>query len=145
MVDLPEDVHDAFKSGEFAVHQNPGSFNGIWSDMGVEKTVIKDSKSNGGIVGLTRKKPALIRWTLTRHIMSEYAKAMSERSGLSASTEDNNHKEDLASRRKKDEEHVTAIINHVINNMTNPFETESHPYVLVNIITGLSSQNCRRW
>jgi hypothetical protein len=27
-----------------------GSFNGIWSDMGTEKTIIKDSKGSGGIV-----------------------------------------------------------------------------------------------
>ena len=40
--------------------------------MGVEKTVIRDSKSEGGIIGLTLKKSALIRWTLTRHIMGEY-------------------------------------------------------------------------
>jgi hypothetical protein len=33
--------------------------------MATEKTIIKDSKSNGGIVGLTRKKSALIRWNIT--------------------------------------------------------------------------------
>ena len=137
MVNLPEPVHHAFEVGNFAVHQNSGSFNGIWSDMGVEKTVIKDSKSNGGIVGLTRKKASLIRWTLTRHITSEYSKAMKNRSGVATSSEDREHKEALPARQRKDEEDVTAITKHVLNNMTNPFEPESHPDVLVNISTGL--------
>ena len=36
MVNLPE-IHTAFELGDFVIHQNPGSFNGTWSDMGVEK------------------------------------------------------------------------------------------------------------
>jgi hypothetical protein len=36
-------------------------FNGIWSDMGTEKTIIKDSKGSGGIVGITNQKSALAR------------------------------------------------------------------------------------
>jgi hypothetical protein len=38
-----------FKAGFFAIRQKAGSFNGVWSDMATEKTVIKNSKSNGGI------------------------------------------------------------------------------------------------
>jgi hypothetical protein len=34
---------------------------GIWSDKGTEKTIIKDSKSSGGIVGITNQKSALVR------------------------------------------------------------------------------------
>jgi hypothetical protein len=50
--------------------------------MATEKTTIKDSKINGGIVGLTRKKSALIRWNITRHIMGHFSAAMKVRSGL---------------------------------------------------------------
>ena len=133
MLNLPREVQSAFETGEFAVRQIPGCFNGIWSDMGTEKTIIRDAKGSGGIVGLTRKKPALIRWTLTKHIMSEYTKAMRERSGLSTSAEDKGHKEVL----KRDEEHVRALTKHAVNNLTNPFEPESHPDVLINLSTGL--------
>ena len=58
---LPPDVQAAFESGQFAICQKPGKFNGIWSDMATEKTVIRDSKGRGGIVGITRQKAALIR------------------------------------------------------------------------------------
>ena len=37
-----------------------------------KNTVIRDSKCRGGIVGITRKKAALIRWSLTRHVFAEF-------------------------------------------------------------------------
>jgi hypothetical protein len=57
---LPPDVRAAFESGHFAIRQKPGKINGVWSDMATEKTVIRDSKGRGGIVGITRQKAALI-------------------------------------------------------------------------------------
>ncbi|CAG2226443.1 unnamed protein product [Mytilus edulis] len=37
MLKLPETIKSSFLSGEFAVTQKPGTFNGIWSDMAAEK------------------------------------------------------------------------------------------------------------
>lgn len=82
MLDIPVEIKAAFDAGEFAICQKTGIFNGVWSDMATEKTIIKDSKGNGGIVGLTRKKSALVRWTLTRHVLSIFGSEMQERSGL---------------------------------------------------------------
>ena len=70
------------KIESFSFTEIPGSSNGIWSDMTTEKTVIKNANGDGGIVGLTRKKPALIRWTPTRYIAAQYSAAMKERSGI---------------------------------------------------------------
>ena len=50
--------------------------------MATEKTVSKNSKGDCGIVGLTRKKPAIIRWRLTCHIATQYSATMKERSGI---------------------------------------------------------------
>ena len=56
MLELPAQIKSAFEKGEFSIRQTSGSFNGIWSDMGTEKTIIKDSKGSGGIVGITNQK-----------------------------------------------------------------------------------------
>ena len=73
MTELPEEITDAFTDGEFTVRQTEGRFKGVWwSEMGTEKTIIKDAKSESGIIRLTRKKPALVRWTLTRHLLGAY-------------------------------------------------------------------------
>ena len=44
MLALPAEVEAAFQSGDFAVRETPGRFNGIWSDLGTEKTIIRDAK-----------------------------------------------------------------------------------------------------
>jgi hypothetical protein len=49
-------IKSAFEKGEFSIRQTSGSFNGIWSDMGTDKTIMKDSKGSGGIVGITNQK-----------------------------------------------------------------------------------------
>jgi hypothetical protein len=81
MLDLHQDVKSAFESGQFAICQKQGKFNGVWSDMATEKTVIRDSKGRGGIVGITRQKSALIRWTLCRHVLADFSAEMRTRSG----------------------------------------------------------------
>ena len=47
---LPEEMKTALSEGQFSVRQTAGRFNGIPSDMGTEKTVIKDLKGKGGIL-----------------------------------------------------------------------------------------------
>ena len=39
MLPLPEEVKKAFCDGQFTYREKPGCFNGLWSDMRVEKTV----------------------------------------------------------------------------------------------------------
>jgi hypothetical protein len=62
-------------------------FNGVWPDMATEKTVIRDSKGRGGIVGITRQKSALIRWTLCRHVLADFSAEMRTRSGYTSTEE----------------------------------------------------------
>jgi hypothetical protein len=38
---------------------------------------------------------------------------------------------------KRDEEHVLAIVNHLNETMTDPFDIEAHPPCLMNISTGI--------
>ena len=81
ILDLHQDVKSAFESGQFAIRQKSGKFNGVWSDMATEKTVIIDSKGRGGIVGITKQRSALIRWTLCRHVLADFSAEMRTRSG----------------------------------------------------------------
>ena len=102
-INLPSEDESRFKTGFFAIRQKAGSFNGLWSDMATEKTIIKDSKSNGGIVGLTRKKSALIRWNITRHIVGHFSAAMKVRSGL-VTADDETHDENRSASMKRNEQ-----------------------------------------
>jgi hypothetical protein len=136
MLNIPNEVKLAFDSGEFAIHQKTGTFNGIWSDMATEKTFIKESKGNGGIVGLTRKKSALIRWTLTLHVLGHFSSEMRDRSDLATEIEAS-HEETKPAAMKRDEQQVNDLIDHIRNKMTDPFDVALHPALLINISTGM--------
>jgi hypothetical protein len=73
--------------------------------MATEKTVIRDSKGRGGIVGITRQKSALIQWTLCRHVLADFSGEMRTRSGLT-STEETVHEETKPTALRRDEAHV---------------------------------------
>ena len=138
MLELPDEVKTAFDNGQFSVRQTTGRFNGICSDMGTEKTIIRDAKGDSGIVGLTRKKPALVRWTLTRHLLSAYAKSMKERSGVGSKSQPPIHEQLSPASMARDKKHVQTLVDHMAKNMTNPFDVEGHPEdVLINISYGL--------
>ena len=57
----------------------------------MEKSVIKYSKSNGSIVGITRKNPAVMRWSLVRHITGHYVKAMIDDENTDEQSKDKQH------------------------------------------------------
>ncbi len=133
MIQLPEDLKLVLSSN-FSFHEKSGKFNGIWLDMGMEKTIIRDSKGQGGIGGLTQQRSALIRWTLTRRILGSYASVMRTRSGLSSDDNVHNiHDEPKPTAMARDEQHVTTLTKHIKECMTHPFHTEAHPDILVNI------------
>jgi len=129
MLELPAEIKPVFEKGEFSIRQTSGSFNGIWSDMGTEKTIIKDSKDSGGIVGITNQKSAFVRWTLTRHFLASFVSAMND--------SNTSHEEMKQTTLKRDEEQVQAIVNHLSETMTDPFDIEDHLPCLMNISTGM--------
>ena len=130
MLELPVEIKSAFEKGEFSIRQTSGSFNGT------EKTIIKDSKGSGGIVGITNQKSALVRWTLTRHFLASFSSAMNDRACIT-STSKTSHEEMKQKALKRDEEQVQAIVNHLNETMTDPFDIEAHPPCLMNISTGM--------
>ena len=75
MLRLPEttpEVHALSDSGKHVVRRSSsGSFNNVWTDLGLEQSVVKDSKPRkGGIIGISRQESATLKWCLTGHVHS---------------------------------------------------------------------------
>ena len=137
MLNLPGDVKAAFDRGEFAVKQTSGSYKGVWSDLGTETTIVYDAKEDSGIVGLTRKKAALILWVICRHLLSAYIKSMADRSGLRC-TETTAHAQLSPPSMKRGELDSQKMYEYIQESMTDPFSPQDHPEkVLINISMGL--------
>ena len=61
---------------------------------------------------------------------------MNDRAGIT-STSNTSHEEMKRTALKRDEEQVQAIVNHLNQTMTDPFDIEAHPPCLMNISTGM--------
>ena len=98
---------------------------------------IQDSKGSGEIVNITRQKSALIRWSLTRHVLADFSSEMKERSGSISVSEHTVHDKTKPACLKRDEEHVQLLLQHLQQSMTDPFNVTVHPNLLINISTGM--------
>jgi hypothetical protein len=61
---------------------------------------------------------------------------MNDRAGIT-STSNTSHEEMKQTALKRDEEQVQAIVNHLNETTTDPFDIEVHPPYLMNISTGM--------
>ncbi|KAJ8677268.1 hypothetical protein QAD02_013055 [Eretmocerus hayati] len=106
--------------------------------MDVEMSGIRDGKGDGGILRFTLRDDAVIRWTLTRSVVGEYARNMNLRCGLHTDdTYDFVHEQNLPSPLKRDEKDVLTVMKHISHRMTNPFDTiDCQPHFL-NISNGI--------
>lgn len=57
----------AFSSGEFSVQRVRQPFSQVAVDMAIEQTVNRDTKTSGGIIGISTNTAASQRWLLTAH------------------------------------------------------------------------------
>jgi hypothetical protein len=101
------------KKASFPLDKHPAASMVFGVKWALKKTIIKDSKGSGGIVGITNQKSALVRWTLTRHFLASFISAMNERAGIT-STSNTSHEEMKQTTLKRDEEQVQAIVNHFL-------------------------------
>ena len=103
----------------------------------MESTIIRDAKGIGGLVGMTRKEPAVMQWILTRHYLGEYSSSFRERSHHRDSKH-MDHEQLHPAAMKLDEKHASMMLSHLENNMTHPFRPDDHPdNILINISTGM--------
>lgn len=136
-------VHQELVTGNHAVSRSNQPFAQVWTDMALEQSINLDSKTKGGIVGITQKPGALERWFLTSHERALITTSMKEMCGLQDSDRVGTHKEAGTNRRKRDEGDVMKILSTVTSGlMTNPFclddEDDGDSRIpLTNIATGV--------
>ena len=95
-------VHNEFVKGHHPVKRTPNSkFNQVWTDMGIEQTINRESKTKGGIIGFSPKEGAVDRWYLTAHERSAITSATKEMSGVQEAGSSSSHKEGSVSRKRR--------------------------------------------
>ena len=147
MLLLPEtapEVHGLFDSGKHVVRRSSsGSFNNVWTDLGLEQSVVKDSKSRkGGITGISRQESAALKWYLTVHVRSVITRNFKSFCQLN-DVEEPIHRSLTKPMIMKDEQDIQSITSVIMHRLGNPFTIASDveelekPVPLINMATGV--------
>lgn len=126
------DIYEDMANGGFVVNrQNQYGFSNVAVDQTIEQTLNRDSKTKGGLTGMTLRKGAVHRWILSypaRAAISNVCRVMAGKTDASRSRKDIDH-----SRIQADEMAVRNVLS-TINAMCNPFTIEEDG--IVNLSTG---------
>ena len=82
--------------------------------MALEQTINLNSKTRGGIIGITQKESALERWFLTSHERASITSATKGLCYLDDTDKVGTHKEAGSRRQQRDEADVRKVLNTII-------------------------------
>lgn len=138
MKTLPEELKTPFKQGYFTVKRSLGKFNSVATDHALEQSLIRSSKVQGGLIGITKNENAMLKWSTLYHYKASVTKDLQEYCyAFEDPTGDSDiqlHKESGSFRVERDEVDVQYIMKFLLDN-DNPFE--SSPAPLRNIVNGI--------
>ena len=129
------DVYNEVAAGNHTISRSGQPLLQVSTDMALEQSINTDSKSRGGLFGISQIPSALERWFLTIHERASITSALKAMYGLQDG-EQASHKEAAARRVKRDEEDVKKMMGCFSSGlMTDPFTHDSDE--LLNIATGV--------
>ena len=74
---LPANVLEYFMKGAHVMRHRPGLWNGLWSDMFIETTLMRYGHGKAGIIGITLKPETLKTWALSLHVCGKLLEDLS--------------------------------------------------------------------
>ena len=117
------DVYKEFAERNHSISRAGQPFSQVSTDMALEQSINADSKSSGGVIGISQSPLALERWFLTIHERASITSASKAMFGLQDGGQAS-HKE-AAPRRVRRDEGVKKMISCFSSSlMTNPFNLD---------------------
>ena len=122
-------ISDSFLAGDFVVQrQDRYGFAQIACDIAIEQTCNRDSKTKGGMKGLTLKKGAVNRWLLSHH---QRVAIMKECKLMAGKDQEGRARKDLDKARiERDEQDLQNLVA-TIQAMVNPFENKGEDLISI--------------
>ena len=131
MEQLPQEVLEEFKKGNFVVKWNASKFNQVSPDHSLE-WLNGIRKRGGGIVGITKTPSALSRWALSYNLRSQIADATHQMFGLDQEDQFS-HNESTPGRKDRDKKDESSLLTRL--KQFKVFSPPEHQACLYNIAT----------
>ena len=119
--------------GKFTVHQIPGPFNGVWTDLALEQTYNKEGKTSL-LKGISQSSEARNKYIQTVPAMTKVSEAV--KSMVHMDTRISKHHGESVLQSKDDLQVVVKIQDSITRGMVDPFSSDTDKTLLVNIVTG---------
>ena len=139
MLELPvkhPELYQHFVSGFHTVSRckKESKFNCVSTDMALEQSMNRHSKTKGGIVGVSQDLNAVEKWTLTSHLRATVHSNFKEICGM---TQINQEKELTSKAIATSDKCVKSIVEVIDDQFVNPFTfSNTEKTVLINIVSG---------
>ena len=129
-----------FNNGLFTIRRNSAMFwSGTWTDMTIEQCLMRSGKTSGGLINVTHKDSARMKWLLSAHIVAQYSDALRALTQVQTGTWSEQHRDMTLSGRKHDHEDLHKFT--LFLQQHSPF-CQADKTSLVNIATGVVA-DCR--
>ena len=116
-----------FQKDNFSVRRVPGKFNRLPADQVIEKTVNRNQKGPGGIIGFSTKEGTVQRWILTSHFAARLISQMEDSLQL---TKSEKAPKDLTPKRVSYVESKIESCTQILQSWAPIFEDEKNLYSL---------------
>ena len=111
-------------SGGHTVSSSSQPIAQVWTDMALEQSINADSKSKGGIIGISQSSAALSRWLMTVHDRASITAALKQMYDLQ--TSDHTAHKEAAMKRVKRDKHVQRLLTCFMSGlMADPFSLDT--------------------
>ena len=113
----------------------------VWTNLALELSINRDSKTKGGLIGSTRSDSTMNRWLLVSHFRADIVAITKKMCSISEESDGSKaHKETGLSCVSRDETDVQKLMKVFQEQLLNPFLVDDHKTDLVmNIASGMTS------
>lgn len=114
-----------------------GAFSQVAIDQCIAQTLNRNTKTSGGIIGISQRAGAVQRWIVTAHLRADFTRQCKRLAGMFSDGIDIAvHKQARAASVKNDEEDVKKVVGYLQTLQVNPFDTDTS---LVSLSSGINA------
>ena len=117
-------MYENFKDGGFVVRMSKRRGSAVPMDQALEKAFNKPSKGQSGIIGMSRRKEAVCKWSLIKHEKMRYTSTLVEYTGINDDNEEYSLHHEFSQKTSEHDNECVEQMNSYVLRKGNPFNPD---------------------